>query len=171
MRGWTGFGLGSGWAAKLLARKWPLGSHEGVLFLDRLNEYSDRKVRDDGKLIQRCFLDIIYRCNLYLKRRFGDWNLSGSSGKKFTQFGLIDRASPYLRTNIIFSRQNLYNGVRCVADVRWAEVASVSEKYILITIEAHRIAGGLVYLASTSVRLVFTGAYKFQKRFLCTIFL
>jgi hypothetical protein len=66
--------------------------------------------------------------------------------RMFTQLGPIDRASAYLRTNIIFSRQILYIGVRYVAGLRCfrAEVASVSEKYISITIEAHRITGGLV---------------------------
>jgi hypothetical protein len=40
----------------------------------------------------------MHRRDLNLKRRFGDWTLSPSSGKKRTMLGPIDRASPYLRT-------------------------------------------------------------------------
>jgi hypothetical protein len=47
------------------------------------------------------FLDIIHRLSLIKEthtRRFGDWSLSPSSGKKRTPtlLGTIDRTSPYL---------------------------------------------------------------------------
>jgi hypothetical protein len=45
------------------------------------------------------FLDITHR---HVKRRFEDWTLPPSSGKKPTQFGPIDRASP------ISGHQNQY---------------------------------------------------------------
>jgi hypothetical protein len=44
------------------------------------------------------FLDIIYCPVLYLKQRFGDLNLSPSSGKKPAQLNPIAGSRPYLRT-------------------------------------------------------------------------
>jgi hypothetical protein len=43
-------------------------------------------------------LHIIHGPVLLLKRRFGDWTPPPSAGIRPTQFGLIDRASPHLRT-------------------------------------------------------------------------
>jgi hypothetical protein len=40
------------------------------------------------------FLDIFHRHNFYKTQRFGDWNLSPSSGIAPTQLGQIDRANP-----------------------------------------------------------------------------
>lgn len=45
-----------------------------------------------------CFSDIIHRHIFYLKQSFGKWTLSPFSGKKLTQSGSIDIASPYLQS-------------------------------------------------------------------------
>jgi hypothetical protein len=48
------------------------------------------------KLLTFWILSIVL--SLFKRTRFGDWTMSLSSGKKPTQLGSIDRASPYLRT-------------------------------------------------------------------------
>jgi hypothetical protein len=41
---------------------------------------------------------LLPRTSVYLKQSFEEWTLPPSSGKKPTELGPIDRASPYLRT-------------------------------------------------------------------------
>jgi hypothetical protein len=60
----------------------------------------DPEVHDNsicGHYMSSCF---------YLKQCFGDWTLYLCLGKKRTQLGPIDRASPYLQTHFLLGAKH-----------------------------------------------------------------
>jgi hypothetical protein len=95
------------------------------------------------------FLDIIDRLSLIKKthtRRFGDWSLSPSSGKKGTPtlLGQIKKSSPYLRSG----DSSLWNVVFFfIKDRRWI----MSKKFVISTTHdrhkpSERIMGWTSYM-------------------------
>jgi hypothetical protein len=52
------------------------------------------------------FVDIKLLSYFYLKQRFWDWIVHLFLGKKPTQMGPIDRASPYLQTHFLLGTKH-----------------------------------------------------------------